>query len=94
MNKKEFIDSIAAQYKHQSRAEVARIVQSIIDTLGAEMKRGRKVQITGFGTFGTVKRKARKGRNPKTGESIKIAAATVPKFSAGASLRTLVDKKK
>jgi DNA-binding protein HU-beta len=94
MNKKDFVDSIAAQYAHLSRAEVARIVQSIIDALGTEMKRGRKVQITGFGTFGTVRRKARKGRNPKTGEALKVPAMTVPKFTAGATLKALVNKKK
>lgn len=94
MNKKEFIDSIAAQYEHLSRAEVARIVETIIDTLGTEMKRGRKVQITGFGTFGGVRRKARKGRNPKTGEAIKVPATTVPKFTPGATLKALVNKKK
>lgn len=94
MNKKEFVDSIAAHYEHLSRAEVGRIVESILDTLATEMKRGRKVQITGFGTFGTVKRKARRGRNPRTGEAVKIAAATLPKFTPGATLKALVGKKK
>lgn len=94
MNKKEFIEHVAAQYAHLSRAEVGRIVETIIETLGTEMKRGRKVQITGFGTFGTVKRKARKGRNPRTGEPVKIAATTLPKFTPGATLKALVGKKK
>jgi len=87
MNKKEFIDAIAASHPNVSRAEVGRIV-------GNEIKRGRKVQITGFGTFSTSKRKARKGRNPKTGEPIKVAAMTLPKFSAGRALKDLVAKKK
>jgi len=91
---KEFIDSIAAQHDHLSRAEVARIVESIIDTLGTEMKKGHKVQITGFGTFATLRRKARNGRNPKTGEAIKVPATTVPKFSAGTTLKALVNKKR
>lgn len=69
-------------------------MESIIDTLGTEMKRGRKVQITGFGTFATVRRKARMARNPKPGEAIKVPATTVPKFSAGATLKALVNKKK
>jgi len=93
MNKTQFIDSVAARHDHLSRAEVARIVESVIETLGTEMKRGRKVQITGFGTFGAVRRKARNGRNPKTGEAIKVPATTVPKFSAGAALKALVGKK-
>ncbi|MCK7500609.1 MAG: HU family DNA-binding protein [Comamonadaceae bacterium] len=70
----------------------ARIVGTLIDTIGNEIKRGRTVQITGFGTFSTVKRKARKGRNPKTGEPIKIAAMTLPKFSAGKALKDLVSE--
>lgn len=94
MNKKEFVDSIAANYEHLSRAEVGRIVETILETLTTEMRRGRKVQITGFGTFGTVKRKARKGRNPRTGEVVKVAASTVPKFTAGATLKAVVGKKK
>jgi nucleoid DNA-binding protein len=80
--------------KQREAAEVARIVGTLIDTIGNEIKRGRTVQITGFGTFSTVKRKARKGRNPKTGEPIKIAAMTLPKFSAGKALKDLVSKKK
>ena len=94
MNKTEFVDAIAASHDHLPRAEVARIVGTLIDTIGNEIKRGRTVQITGFGTFSTVKRKARKGRNPKTGEPIKIAAMTLPKFSAGKALKDLVRKKK
>jgi DNA-binding protein HU-beta len=94
MNKKEFIDAIAVSHPTVSRAELGRIVGTLIDTIGAEIKRGRKVQITGFGTFSIAKRKARKGRNPKTGEPIKIAAMTLPKFSAGKALKALVSKKK
>jgi|MudIll2142460700_1097286.scaffolds.fasta_scaffold1418933_1 DNA-binding protein HU-beta len=94
MNKKEFIDAIAASHPNVSRAEVGRIVGTLINTIGNEIKRGRKVQITGFGTFSTSKRKARKGRNPKTGEPIKVAAMTLPKFSAGRALKDLVAKKK
>ena len=94
MNKKDFIDAVAASHSNLSRAEVSRIVGTIIDTIGSEIKRGRKVQITGFGTFSTSKRKARKGRNPKTGEPIKVAAMTLPKFSAGKALKDLVAKKK
>ncbi len=60
----------------------------------AQIKRGRKVQVTGFGTFSTVKRKARKDFNPKNREPIRIKVKTVAKFSAGAGLRALLDKKK
>jgi nucleoid DNA-binding protein len=94
MNKKEFIDAIAASHDALPRTEINRIVGTIIDTIGNEIKRGRTVQITGFGTFSTVRRKARKGRNPKTGEPIKIAAMTLPKFSAGKALKDRVSRKK
>ncbi len=94
MNKTEFIDAIAASHPNVSRAQVGRIVGTLIDAIGNEIRRGGKVQITGFGTFSTSKRKARKGRNPKTGEPIKVAAMTLPKFSAGKALKDLVAKKK
>lgn len=94
MNKKEFIDAVAKSHPDVSRVEVARIVATIIDTIGNEIKLGRSVQITGFGTFSTVKRKARRGRNPKTGEPIKIASMTLPKFSAGKGLKDRVSRKK
>lgn len=94
MNKTEFIDAIAAAHESLPRTEVARVIETALDTLGREMKRGGAVQITGFGTFSTAKRKAREGRNPKTGEAIKIPAMTLPKFSAGSSLKALVATKK
>jgi DNA-binding protein HU-beta len=94
MNKTEFIDTIAAAHETLPRTEVARIIETMLDTLGHEMKRGSAVQITGFGTFSTAKRQARDGRNPKTGEAIKIPAMTLPKFSPGAGLKALVATKK
>ena len=92
--KKEFVDAIAASHAHLPRAEVARIVGTLIDAIGREIKRGRKVQITGFGTFSTAKRMARKAGNPKTGEAIKVRAKTLPRFAPGRALKELVGKKK
>jgi DNA-binding protein HU-beta len=60
--------------------------------IATELDAGRKVQITGFGTFESRKRKAREGRNPRTGEPIKIAAAKVPAFSAGKALKERIKK--
>jgi DNA-binding protein HU-beta len=94
MNKTEFIDAVAAAHDNLPRTEVARVIETALDTIGNEMKRGRTVQITGFGTFSTAKRKARAGRNPKTGEAINIDAMTLPKFSAGSKLKELVGKSK
>ena len=94
MNKKEFIDAISSQHEPLPRAQVARIVDSEFVTIGSEIKRGRKVQVTGLGTLSTVKRKTRKGFHPKTREPIRIKVKTVAKFSAGAGLRALLDEKK
>ena len=60
--------------------------------IGDAMKRGQKVALVGFGTFGTVIRKARKGINPKTKQVIKIAQKRIPKFKPGKQLKTLVSK--
>lgn len=90
MNKSEFIDAVAAAHPSLSRAELARVLQTILDTLGQQIQRGRSVQLTGFGTFSTTRHKARTGRNPKTGEPVRIPANTLPKFTAGAKLKALV----
>ncbi len=66
-------------------------LNSVIDTITKNLKKGTKVAIPGFGTFQTRKRKARTGRNPRTGESIKIAAAKVPAFTAGKGLKDAVN---
>jgi len=66
-------------------------LNSVIDTITKKLKAGKKVAIPGFGTFQTRKRKARTGRNPQTGESIKIKAAKVPAFSAGKGLKDAVN---
>ncbi len=92
MNKREFID--ASQHEPLPRAQVARIVDSGFVTIGSATKRGRQVQVTGLGTFSTVKRKARKGFHPNTEEPIRIKVKTVAKFSAGAGLRASLDEKK
>jgi DNA-binding protein HU-beta len=61
-----------------------------LDTIQGEVKRGKRVTIAGFGTFERGKRKARKGRNPQTGETLKIKASRYPKFRAGSSFKALV----
>ena len=89
MNKQDFIDLIA------KRAGISkREAKDAIDTLFGEvtkaLKKGKKVTFVGFGTFSTRRRKARKGRNPKTGATIRIAAKRDPKFSAGKALKEAV----
>ena len=68
-------------------------LKAFIDTVGAQLKKGDKIQLVGFGTFEVAKRAARTGKNPQTGEAIKIAASKSPKFKAGKALKDLVNKK-
>ncbi len=86
MTKAELIDSIAAKADLQ-KATAERIVNSIFDDIVGALKSGDKVNISGFGTFQVSDRKARVGRNPKTGEAIQIAASRTAKFKAGKGLK-------
>ena len=65
----------------------------LIDTIQKPVKKGDAVQLVGFGTFKATKRSARTGKNPRTGEAVKIPATTVPKFVAGAKFKAVVDPK-
>lgn len=86
MNKQELIDAVAEK-TGASKKQTADILSGLIDVVSGSLAKGEDVQLVGFGTFSVSSRAARTGRNPKTGEEIKIAAAKVPKFSAGKSLK-------
>ncbi len=90
MNKSELIEAVVDK-TGSTKAEVARVVDAIFSVNGGviakTLKKGGRVQITGFGTFESRKRAARKGRNPKTGEVIKIKASKSPAFKAGKSFK-------
>ena len=90
MNKTEFIAAIAEE-AGLSKADAAKAVKAFTDVVEAEMKKGEKVQLVGFGTFEATKRPARQGINPATKEKITIAAANVPKFKAGAALKNALN---
>jgi len=90
MNKAELIVRVARD-AGLTKADAARAIDAFLDNVGKTLKRGEKVTIVGFGTFGVGRRRARDGRNPQTGAPIRIAARRVPKFSAGKELRSLVD---
>ena len=92
MNKGEFVEALADRLD-VSRAQADRAVSAMLDIITEELADGGKVAFTGFGSFEVSKRAARTGRNPQTGASIKIAASSVPKFSAGASLKSAVNGK-
>lgn len=75
-----------------TRAAAATAVESFIEGITSTLKKGQRVTLVGFGTFGVSKRKARTGRNPQTGESIKIKAKTIARFKAGAQLTKKLNK--
>ena len=93
MNKAELVEAIAKK-TDASNASVERMVNAFIETVTTSLTKGQSVQLVGFGSFNVTKRKARAGRNPRTGAAIKIAAAKVPRFSAGAKLKAAVNNKK
>jgi DNA-binding protein HU-beta len=93
MNKTQLIEAVAAD-SGLSKADSARAVESLIDTVAKTLKKGDEVSITGFGKFSVVKRAARQGVNPRTGERVKIKASKAPKFSPGAALKQAVSPKK
>jgi DNA-binding protein HU-beta len=86
VNKSELIEHIANK-SDISKAAATRALESIIDAVKSSLKKGKPVSLVGFGTFDVSKRLARVGRNPRTGEALKIKAAKVPKFRAGKALK-------
>jgi DNA-binding protein HU-beta len=92
MNKGEFVEALADRLD-VSRAQADRTLSAVLDLITEQLQNGEKVSFTGFGSFEVSKRAARTGRNPQTGAAIEIAASCVPKFSAGAGLRSSVNAK-
>jgi DNA-binding protein HU-beta len=90
MNRKELVDALAAK-TDSTKADAERNVGALIDIISTTLKKGDSLTLVGFGTFEVRKRAARTGRNPKTGEELKIKAAKVPAFKAGATLKALVN---
>ncbi len=90
MNKGEFVEALADRLD-VPRAQADRALTAVLDIISERMAAGEKISFTGFGSFEVSERAARTGRNPQTGATIEIAAARVPKFSAGASLKSAVN---
>ena len=80
----------AAQDAGIPKVKAAKVLESIMNGITKALKKGDKVSLVGFGTFSVAKRAAREGRNPATGQKIKIPAANVPKFKPGKKLRDAV----
>lgn len=93
MNKAELIEALAAQFDG-SKAQAAKALSAVTDTIMHTTARGEKVSITGFGVFESVRRPARMVRNPRTGERKRAKATSVPKFRAGSELKAYVNGEK
>ena len=89
MNKEELVKEVSKKAKVSQKA-AADILAAALETIEKTVSKGKKVTLVGFGTFEPRKRAARLGRNPQTGAELKIAAKTVPAFSAGKKFKELV----
>ncbi|MDZ7787975.1 MAG: HU family DNA-binding protein [Halofilum sp. (in: g-proteobacteria)] len=90
MNKSEFVEAVA-ENADIPKSTAQKAVDAMVDVIGDTLKQGDQVSLVGFGTFLTRKREARQGRNPRTGETINIAASRVPSFKAGKALKDTVN---
>jgi DNA-binding protein HU-beta len=93
MNKSELIEAISRD-TDLSKAAAGRALDAVLSNIVMAVAKKDDVQLVGFGSFKSTKRAARLGKNPRTGEPVKIAAATVPKFVAGAAFKAAVNKKR
>ena len=89
--KKQELVAIIAKEAGISKVAAAKALKATTDAIGDAMAKGESVQLVGFGTFGSKKRSARMGKNPRTGEAIKIAASTVAGFKAGKALKDKIN---
>lgn len=92
MNRTDIIELLAERHT-LSKAEAGRILATLLDAVVTTVKKGGSVSLPGFGTFKQSARSARTGRNPSTGEAVKIAATKVPRFTAGTGFKDAVDPK-
>ena len=90
MNKTELVAAIAEQTE-LSKKDAEKALKAFTDIVADELKKGEKVQLVGFGTFEVSERAAREGRNPQSGEPMKIAACKAPKFKAGKALKDMIN---
>ena len=90
MNKTELVAAMADQ-AGLSKKDAEKALKAFTDVVAEELKKGEKIQLVGFGTFEVAERPAREGRNPRTGETMKIAASKSPKFKAGKALKDMLN---
>lgn len=89
MNKSDLVDAVAAD-SGLTKADAAKAVDALFETITDALKKGDEVRLVGFGTFAVSERAARTGKNPRTGEEIQIAASKQPKFKPGKALKDAV----
>jgi DNA-binding protein HU-beta len=89
VNKNELVDAVATAASIK-KSEAETVIDAVFDSITKELKKGGEVRLTGFGTFVVSNRAATEGRNPRTGETIKIAARKVPRFRAGKGLKDAI----
>jgi DNA-binding protein HU-beta len=89
MSKQEFVDKVASE-TGLSKKDAGAAVDAVLGTIESELRGGGEVAFTGFGKFHVAQRGAREGRNPRTGETMHIAATRVPRFSAGSGLKKAI----
>ena len=90
MNRTELVAAMAAETQ-LSKKDAEAALKAFIDVVSAELKKGEKVQLVGFGTIEVAERAAREGRNPQSGEPMTIAASKAPKFKAGKALKDMIN---
>lgn len=90
MNKTELVAAVAEQ-AGLSKKDAEAAVKAFTDVISNELKKGEKIQLVGFGTFEVSERAAREGRNPRTGETMPVAACKTPRFKAGKALKDMVN---
>jgi len=90
VNKNDLVAAVAGSSR-LSKADAAKAVDGVFDSITSALRSGSEVRLVGFGTFSVANRKATTGRNPRTGEAIQIPASKQPKFKAGKGLKTAVN---
>lgn len=91
MTKRDLIDEVNKRFPHLSRRDSEVIINSIFDSMTGAMSNGERIEIRGFGSFVVKHRRAREGRNPKSGAIVSVSAKRVPFFKVGKELRLRVD---
>lgn len=93
MNKSQLVEAVSKD-SGLSKADSARALDALVQTVTKALKKGDDVAISGFGKWSVARRRARTGRNPQTGEAVKIKASKAPKFTAGATLKGAINPRR